>query len=217
MNLENTSNLSLSNVLMQLVNEIKIPLDSIIQANNKILKTNADQFQDDTSEIIFSSSQEITSLIEEVLKLANEKEIIEKTPLIYRIYNSNEKVQSICKREINLNKISKQDTIWLLDLETEVYKNIKHKDLNLYDLSYKMAVSERQLHRKIKNLLHITPNKYIRILRLHKAKQLIDDYVYDTISQISYAVGYHDTHYFSKLFNEQYGIFPKELLKERRF
>ena len=79
-----------------------------------------------------------------------------------------------------------------------------------------MAVSERQLHRKIKNLLHLTPNKYIRVLRLYKAKQCIDDYLYDTISQISYAVGYYDTHYFSKIFKQQYNMSPKELLNARR-
>ena len=217
MNLENKNNLNSSDVLLQLVKEIKAPLESIIEANKKLTTTINYQYdKNSTNDIIFNSSQEIASLIDEVVKLANGGKAIEKAPLIYQIYYNNERVQSMCKKEINPNKISQQDASWLMEMENHVYKNIKHKDLNLYDLSYKLAVSERQLHRKIKSLLHLTPNKYIRILRLHKAKQFIDDYMYDTISQISYAVGYYDTHYFSKLFNQQYGVFPKELLIARR-
>lgn len=199
-------------VLIQLINEIKTPLESI----KKLATTDNQQGENNTNDVIFNSSQEIERLIDEVVKLSNKGKTTKKSPLIYQIYNSNETVQFMFKKEIDPNRISQQDTLWLMEVENEVYKSIKDKDLNLYDLSYKMAVSERQLHRKIKSLLHLTPNKYIRILRLHKAKQFIDDYVYDTISQISYAVGYHDTHYFSKLFNEQYGVFPKKLLKERR-
>jgi AraC-like DNA-binding protein len=197
-----------------------MPLASIIEANKKFSKLNTinaiSSLNTKPNDIILSSSQEITKLIEEVLKLASGDKFIEKTPLIYKIYHSNENVKLMCKNDINLNKISKQDVSWLINLEDEVTKNINYKDLNLYDLSYKLAVSERQLHRKIKRLLSLTPNKYIRILRLHKAKQYIDDYLYDTISQISYAVGYYDTHYFSKLFRQQYNMSPKELLNARR-
>lgn len=218
MNLESNNNIGVnsSDVLMQLVKEMKVPLASLMEANKQLNHVGTNTEKSTTNQVIFSSSQEIASLIEEVVKLANNNKPVEKVPIIYEIYHGNERVKSMCKEEINPNKISKQDTSWLIEMEGEVYKNIKHKDLNLYDLSYKMAVSERQLHRKIKSLLHLTPNKYIRILRLHKAKQFIDDYMYDTISQISYAVGYYDTHYFSKLFSQQYGSFPKELLRERK-
>jgi len=222
MNLDNINNIdwSSSDVIMQLVKDIETPLASIIRANQKFSKLNTinalSSLKTKPSDVIFSSSQEIAKLIEEVVKIAGGDNAKEKLPLIYEIYHNNERVKLMCKDEINPNKISKQDTGWLLKIEDEVNKNISHKDLNLYDLSYKMAVSERQLHRKIKNLIYLTPNKYIRVLRLYKAKQCIDDYLYDTISQISYAVGYYDTHYFSKLFKQQYDKSPKELLNARR-
>ena len=216
MNLDNITNFNSSDTLIRLVKEIKAPLESIIEANKKLTNTDKHKGEDITDNIIFNSSQEIASLIDEVVRLTNGGKTVEKTPLIYQIYFGNERVQSMCSRKINPNKISQLDTLWLMEMEDEIYKKIKHNNLNLYDLSCKMAVSERQLHRKIKNLLHLTPNKYIRILRLHKAKQFIDDYIFDTISQISYAVGYYDTYYFSKLFNQQYGVFPKVLLNERK-
>jgi len=216
MNLDNKKIVDWSSpdVLMQLIKNIEAPLTSIIQASNS--HPNSDRLnitENQPSQIIFSNSQEIKKLIDEVVKTVNGGRI--EDPIIFRIYNSNERVQTMCKEEINPKRISKQDTSWLKQMENEVYKNIKHKDLNLYDLSYSLSVSERQLHRKTKNLVYLTPNKYIRVLKLYKAKQLIDDYLYDTISQISYAVGYYDTHYFSKLFSQQYGVSPKELLNAR--
>ncbi|MFV0247936.1 MAG: helix-turn-helix domain-containing protein [Tenacibaculum sp.] len=211
---------SSTDVLIQLIKNIETPLASIIEANKKFSTLNTvnalNSLSAKPNEVILSSSQEITKLIEEVVKLASGNKVAERVPLIYKIYHSNEQVKSMCNDKINPQKISKQDASWLLNLEEKVYKNIEHKDLNLYDLSYKLAVSERQLHRKIKSLLHLTPNKYIRVLCLHKAKQYIDNYLYDTISQISYAVGYYDTHYFSKLFKQQYNVYPKELLNARR-
>jgi len=219
MNLDrNELDWSSSDILMQLVKNIEAPLSSIIEANDKfsrLIATNS--LNKNTSEVIFSSSHEIANLIEEVVKQARDKNAIEKVPVIYDLYRSNRRVKSMCKEKINQNKISKQDALWLVKIEDEVHRNIAQKDLNLYDLSFSMAVSERQLHRKIKNLINLTPNKYIRVLRLNKAKQFIDDFVYDTISQISYAVGYNDTHYFSKLFEQQYDVSPKELLNMRRF
>lgn len=213
MNLENQKiDWNSPNVLSEIVKKLEAPLSSIIEANqnhaalgfNNLIKNNL------SKDIILSNSEEIKRLIDELVKKINGGREVE--PLIFQIYNSNKKVQAMCTEQINTNRISKQDTLWLHKLENEVFKKIKYKDLNLYDLSYTLSVSERQLHRKTKSLLHLTPNKYIRVLKLHKAKQLIEDYLYDTISQISYAVGYYDTHYFSKLFRQQYGLSPKELL-----
>lgn len=211
LSLQNTDGLANSDMLSKLLREIESPLASIIEeftkSENKEVKEVA------KNQMIFTHSLEIKRIVDEVVKKANGTTY--EDLVFFQVYNSNERVQSMCKEEVNTQKISKQDISWLQSMEQEIYKNIKHKDLNLYDLSFKLSVSERQLHRKIKNLVKLTPNKYIRILKLHKAKDLIDSYLYDTVSQISYAVGYYDTHYFSKLFNQQYGMYPKELLKSR--
>ena len=45
-----------------------------------------------------------------------------------------------------------------------------------------------------------------------QAKLLIEEYAYRTISEVAYAVGFSDAHYFSNLFYKQYGAMPKDLL-----
>lgn len=194
-------------ILTQIVQNIKNPLQTIIMASK--LRENPQ------NEIIFTNSEQINKIIEEILLEIQSKSVnvtLHSRPDIFGIYESNTNVQSMCIKEIQPEKITKPDQNWLVNLEKEIYHSINKNDVNIYDLSYKMAVSERQLYRKITGLIHLTPNKYIRILKLHKAKYMIDSYIQNSISQIAYAVGYNDVHYFSKLFSEQYNISPKELI-----
>jgi AraC-like DNA-binding protein len=199
------------NVLEQLVNRIKSPLESIIKAGSG----NDTYDKEKIEEIIFTNSKEINDIVDEILAKARSKPLslmYHDRPEIFDIYESNENVRKMCAGEVSPQKVAKVDHDWLINLEKEVYVNIDQDYLDLYELSYKMAVSERQLHRKVFNLVFLTPNKYIRVLRLHKAKQMIDSYVQHSVPQIAYAVGYTDVHYFSKLFVGQYSVSPKDLL-----
>lgn len=202
-------------MIFQIMQNIEAPLSTLIEASNRINTFQRTEVGNpDSNDIIFSNSLEIKELIDQVL--THIKSNKEQEPVIFDIYRTNQKVRALCQDEINPDKISKQDIAWLIDLENEVYKNVDKWAIQLSDLAFSLAVSKRQLYRKVQNLLHMTPNKYIRVLKLHMAKQHIDDFRYDTISQVSYAVGYYDTHYFSKLFVGQYDITPKELLDAKR-
>lgn len=199
------------NILEQLARHIKSPLESVIKAG----KNSAEYDKDKIEEIIFKNSKEINDIVEEIMAKARTKSLSlthHSRPDLFEIYESNENVRNMCAGEVNPQKVAKVDQEWLVDLEKEVYSNIDQDYLDLCELSYKMAVSERQLHRKVFNLVFLTPNKYIRVLRLHKAKQMIDNYVHRSVPQIAYAVGYTDVHYFSKLFVGQYSVSPKDSL-----
>lgn len=202
-------------ILEQLAQNIKGPLESIISVG----KNSAEYDKEMLEEILFSSSKEISIIIEDILNKAKAKSLsvtYHNQPEIFGIYESNENVREMCAGRINPQKVAKVDQEWLVGLEKEVYGNINQDYLDLGELSYKLAVSERQLGRKVFNLVFLTPNKYVRILRLHRAKQLIDNYVQQSVSQVAYAVGYSDVHYFSKLFTGQYNVGPKELLLSLR-
>lgn len=214
----NSSNRELTStpisLIFKMVEDIEKPLSTLMDEISKVNSIQEAEIAGDNSkEVMFSNTLQIKGLIDDVLlkiKLNQEE------PTIFGIYQSNQYVKSACNELIEPSKISKEDIAWLLALEKEVYKNIDRREISLADLSYSLAVSKRQLNRKVHNLIHLTPNKYIRILKLHRAKQLVDDFRYDTVSQISYAVGYSDTHYFSKLFFSQYNISPKDLLDSKR-
>lgn len=214
MNRDTTIDWSNPKALNQIVQNIQLPLEKIIELDQGNLMNNRLSY-----EVIFSSSRQIKKIIEHILEEIRSKSIsftYKEEPEIFLIYDQNKNVQKMCSAEILPQKIVDADRQWLLNLEEEIFNSISRNDLNIYGLSLKLAVSERQLYRKTDELLHLTPNKYVRILRLHKAKQMIENFVERSISQIAYAVGFNDTHYFSKQFCHQYNISPKELILSLR-
>jgi PAS domain S-box-containing protein len=101
--------------------------------------------------------------------------------------------------------ISASDQAWLFELEQLVRKYIGKIDINIGILSNELSISERQLYRRFKSILGITPNQYIRSIRLQVAKEAIESGKYRTVSEISYAAGFDSPAYFSKLFKNVYG------------
>jgi signal transduction histidine kinase/DNA-binding response OmpR family regulator len=107
---------------------------------------------------------------------------------------------------------SPADLAWLNDLEKTVRTYIGKININLLIVSDEMAISERQLFRRIKGITGLTPNKYIRAIRLQVAREAIESGKYRTIAEISYMAGFETPAYFSKLFKEHYGRDVNELL-----
>ncbi|MDB5143674.1 MAG: rhaS [Mucilaginibacter sp.] len=101
--------------------------------------------------------------------------------------------------------VSKADLTWLSELEDQVRRHTGKTDLNLAILSLAMAISERQLFRRIKAITGLTPNKYIRTIRLQIAREAIESGRYRTIAEISYVAGFASPAYFAKLFKAYYG------------
>lgn len=78
--------------------------------------------------------------------------------------------------------------------------------MNIALLASESMTSERQLYRKLEKYTGLTPSKYIRSIRLHKAKQLLESYTYSTVNEVAGAVGLKDPHYFSKVFEKEFEV-----------
>lgn len=115
------------------------------------------------------------------------------------------------KRGVN-EEPSPADQLWLNHFETVVRVRAGKSDLNLSLISDDLAISQRQLFRRVEGILRITPNKLVRIIRLQLAWEAIVSGKYRTIKEISSIAGYHSRSHFSKLFKEVYGIHVSELL-----
>jgi len=70
-----------------------------------------------------------------------------------------------------------------------------------------MGLSRRHFHRRIKELTGLTPGGYIRMMRLERAAQLLEQRA-GNVSEIAYRVGFQDPDYFSRLFKPAYGVSP---------
>jgi len=109
-------------------------------------------------------------------------------------------------------RISKDDLEWLMQIETTILAHIADYGLSVSFLARKCATSERQIFRKIEKFTGLTPNKYIRCLKLYKAKEFLENYTFSTVNEVAAAVGLKDPYYFSKIFKEEFGGKPKEYL-----
>ncbi|HVW15708.1 MAG TPA: PAS domain S-box protein [Mucilaginibacter sp.] len=94
---------------------------------------------------------------------------------------------------------------WLSDFEKVVRKYAGKGRLDLSRLSSELFMSERQLHRRTNAILGVTPNKFIRVIRMQIARELLADGKNRTPAEIAKAAGFETTAYFKKLFRETYG------------
>lgn len=111
----------------------------------------------------------------------------------------------------NSMAISKADEEFLKKLNDLVQENIQNPEFSLVDMAEKLCMSRSSLNRKIKGILDITPNDYIRIERLKKAAQLLKDGSCK-VNEVCYMVGFNTPSYFTKCFQKQFGVLPKDFL-----
>ena len=88
-----------------------------------------------------------------------------------------------------------------------VEENISSLELNGAFIGEKCGVSEKQLYRTLKKHLGVTPSEYIRNVRMQKAAMLLSQN-YFTVSEVAYMVGFSAPSYFSKCFQDHYGVAP---------
>lgn len=90
-----------------------------------------------------------------------------------------------------------------------VEANFTNYEFNVEQLCKLIFMSHSQLHRKLDALTGCSPNKFIRIVRLNKAKQLLADPSL-SIAAIASDCGYNDSGYFARVFKQDFGVTPQE-------
>lgn len=104
--------------------------------------------------------------------------------------------------------IESQEDIFLGKLEKTIAKMYINPELGIAQLAKNMAMSERQLQRKIKVTLGTTPNNFIKEFRLKKAQELLKSGA--QIGRIALDVGFSSQTYFGRCFKETYHCTPKQ-------
>lgn len=108
--------------------------------------------------------------------------------------------------------MTKADENFLRTLKEVVDANIQNPEFNLDDMASLLNMSRSSLNRKIKGILDMTPNDYIRLERLKKAVQLLREGDC-RINEVCYMTGFNTPSYFAKCFQKQFGVLPKEFIK----
>ena len=88
-----------------------------------------------------------------------------------------------------------------------VESHLGEENFGVRELAEDMALSERQLRRKLKTLTRQGPAIFIRELRLKIAARMLAEKA-GSVAEIAYKVGFKKPQYFSNLFRDHYGVSP---------
>jgi AraC-like DNA-binding protein len=91
-----------------------------------------------------------------------------------------------------------------------IENHLSHEHFGVEKLCREIGVSERQLQRKLKAITNKSPNQLITSVRLHRAKELLNNSDFN-IAEIAFKTGFSSPSYFSKCFKKEFGLSPTEL------
>ena len=109
--------------------------------------------------------------------------------------------------------LTDSDAVFLQRLEKAVTENISDTEFGPDQLAEAALVSRSTLVRKMKSLLNMTPNDYIKVRRLNAAAAMIENGA-SRINDVCYAVGFNTPSYFAKCFKKQFGVLPADYMKK---
>jgi len=83
-------------------------------------------------------------------------------------------------------------------------------DFDITEFASLIAMSERQLQRKLKALTSVSPREYIRSYRLEKALELLR--TGEPAGSVAFSVGFSSQSYFTSCFKAQFGLTPGQIV-----
>lgn len=95
-----------------------------------------------------------------------------------------------------------------------VLQYISKCDFTVDDIAYEIHMSRSALYKKVKDITGMTPNNYIKTIRLRRAAELLNQQNCK-INEISWLVGFSNHSYFTKCFTEYFGMLPKEYIAKK--
>ena len=120
------------------------------------------------------------------------------------------------KAEVNPSEvtITTLDQQLLADCIAYVEQNIDNCSLSPEDLANGVNLSRTTLYKKLRSITGDTPVEFIRIIRLKRAKQLLEqDHFY--VAEVAGKVGFNNPKTFARYFHEEFGCYPSEIYQKK--
>ncbi|MFO7826591.1 MAG: DUF4242 domain-containing protein [Cyclobacterium sp.] len=137
--------------------------------------------------------------------IAGDKEI-----MTSRLFEELCEIDEAVKKNTGLRSVKPSDQSFLENLLDITESRFSDYTFGVDGLSREIGISRPQLYRKISALTGRSPVSFIRDIRLQKALPLLKENKYN-ISEIALEVGYNNASYFSKCFQEKYGVNPSRI------
>ncbi len=100
---------------------------------------------------------------------------------------------------------------WLAKLEQLIQSQIGDYQFSVESLAEQLSMSRTQLFRRLKELTGLSPNQYIREIRLQTARRLLESHSGLSIREVAQQVGISKPSYFSERYHKRFGKRPSEV------
>jgi signal transduction histidine kinase/DNA-binding response OmpR family regulator len=104
-------------------------------------------------------------------------------------------------------EISSADEKFLEGVKAAIEQRMSNTNFGVEWLADEVALSARQLQRRLHATVGLSAAGLVRMMRLQRAAQLLERRA-GTVSEIAYMVGFQDAGYFASLFKQTYGLTP---------
>jgi AraC-like DNA-binding protein len=109
----------------------------------------------------------------------------------------------------SIKVISPADEKFLNQLMACTEKIWDKHDMTIADFSHTLGMSKSQLTRRLRALSHISPNDFIKEVRLRRSIRLMEDQDMN-IAEVAMAIGFSNPSYFTKCFRKRFGKAPSD-------
>ncbi|MEM7382708.1 MAG: helix-turn-helix transcriptional regulator, partial [Bacteroidota bacterium] len=107
-----------------------------------------------------------------------------------------------------------EEGIFLKKVNALINSHLSDPEFKVDALASSMAISRIHLFRKLKAITGLSPQAYIRVVRLEEAKRLLQSKKEDlNVSEVCYRVGFSSKSHFTRSFQKAFGLRPSELNK----
>lgn len=111
-------------------------------------------------------------------------------------------------------RLSKLDEEFIQKFTRIVEDNMVMPELDMIFMQQSLNMSHSTLYRKIKGLVGMSGNEFIRKIRLKRGYELLREGC--NVSEAAYSCGFNDVGYFRNCFKDEYGMSPSQFIKECR-
>ncbi|UUX34446.1 AraC family transcriptional regulator [Fundicoccus culcitae] len=164
---------------------------------------------------VFSLKNQLSYVFNQLIHLSNnEVELFSMDRLYHLVYAILIHIAAGPLKTDNKPRLSMRE-----NYENEVFQSMVNyieenidKPVQISDLAEHFSLSRSSIQKYFKKYTNETPKEYINTIKLQHSKELIRNSQM-SLSEISKAVGYGSSQYFSRVFSEKYGMSPSNYAK----
>lgn len=129
----------------------------------------------------------------------------------HRSHRNFARKMDVAPSEITITKLDEQFIAKAIKI---VEDHIDNSEFTVEDLSREVGLTRGHLYKKLMSITGKGPSDFIRIIRLKRARQYLEESQYQ-VSEIAYMVGFNSPKIFTKNFKAEFGMLPSELAKRK--